>query len=273
MRTAAVLTAAGSGSRLGHRLPKALVPLDGTPLVTHAARGLVRSGVVDVLVVTAPEGHLAAVGEACAEVDGVPVLLTAGGASRQASVAAGLALLPTDVDVVLVHDAARALTPPSLVRRVVAAVRDGHPAVVPAVPVTDTLVQVAPAPAGDPAGSSDPVPHGAVPVSGTPDRSVLRAVQTPQGFDRAVLDRAHAAAGHRAADERSAATDDASLVAALGIPVVAVPGDERAAKVTVPRDLALAGLLLAAGTPDDDDVPPHDAARAAAPSDADRVRT
>lgn len=283
MRTAAVLTAAGSGSRLGHRLPKALVPLDGTPLLTHAARRLVASGGVDVLVVTVPDGHdaafRAALDDAVPQGDGdaVAVLVVTGGPSRQASVAAALAVLPADVDVVLVHDAARALVPPSLVRRVVDAVRSGNPAVIPALVVTDTVVEVGvgvlPVDAGrgegrDPAGRSgraaaEPL---VLPVARTLDRAALRAVQTPQGFDRAVLDEAHAAAADRAHDERVAATDDASLVALLGRPVVAVAGDERALKITSPRDLALAHLVLDQGASSSADEPadqPDDLARAA----------
>ena len=243
MRTAAVLTAAGSGSRLGHRLPKALVPLDGTPLVAHAALGLVASGVVDLLVVTAPDDHLDTVRAVLddATAGAVPVVVTRGGPSRQASVAAALAVLPDDVDVVLVHDAARCLTPGPVVARVVAAVWSGHGAVVPVVPVTDTVLEVEP---GTGAGAAAGSTHDAVRVVATPDRSRLRAVQTPQGFDRALLDRAHAAAAHRAHDETLAATDDSSLVAALGEPVVAVPGDHRALKITTARDLALAGMML-----------------------------
>jgi 2-C-methyl-D-erythritol 4-phosphate cytidylyltransferase len=267
VRTAAVLTAAGSGSRLGLPVPKALASLDGTPLVGHAARRLVASGVVDVLVVTVPDGHLddvraaidAALDDAGSDHAGpghagpaarprVPVLCTPGGPSRQASVAAALALLEPDVDVVLVHDAARALAPPSLVASVVAAVRSGHGAVVPALPVTDTITEVAPAGGAGGAGAAGAAGRVEA-VVGTPDRSRLRVVQTPQGFDRALLDRAHAAASGRAGDESLAATDDSSLVALLGEPVVAVPGHELAMKVTTPRDLAVASMLLR-GAPD-----------------------
>jgi len=240
MRTAAILTAAGSGSRLGHHLPKALVPLDGTPLVAHSARRLVDSGMVDLLVVTVPPGYL---DDVRAALDGVvpghlDVVLTDGGPSRQASVAAALGLVPPGIDAVLVHDAARALAPVSLLQRVAAAVRSGHGAVVPTLAVTDTLAEVGRAPR-----SAD----DAVPVVATPDRSTLRVLQTPQGFDRSLLVRAHAAASGRAHDEASAATDDSSLVALLGAPVVAVAGDEAAMKITTARDLAVAELLLAAG--------------------------
>jgi 2-C-methyl-D-erythritol 4-phosphate cytidylyltransferase len=265
VRTAAVLTAAGSGSRLGHPVPKALAPLHGTPLVAHAAARLIASGVVDLLVVTTPPDHLDALRAAVSRASGgqsLPVLWTVGGPSRQASVAAALALLPDDVDVVLVHDAARALAPSTLVADVAAAVRAGHGAVIPALPVTDTVVEVAVEPPveGDGAdvgddrvfGSVGPVrSSGSVGSAGsvarvvaTPVRSALRAVQTPQGFDRVLLQRAHRAASARAADESLAATDDSSLVGLLGEPVVTVPGHELAMKITTPRDLAVAALLL-----------------------------
>ncbi|WP_338068827.1 2-C-methyl-D-erythritol 4-phosphate cytidylyltransferase [Cellulomonas endophytica] len=234
-----MLTAAGGGVRLGADVPKGLVPLRGEPLVVHAARRLVASGVVAHLVVTAPAAHRAAFAAALGEtVGGVPVVLVAGGASRQASVAAGLAVLPDEVDVVLVHDAARALASPDLVRRVDAAVRAGRRAVVPGLAVTDTVKRVGRADGTD----------GAQPVHGTVPRADLRAVQTPQGFDRALLDRAHAAASGAAADEATAATDDAALVEALGEGVWTVPGEEAAMKVTTARDLAIAELLLTTAT-------------------------
>ena len=237
MSTTAILTAAGSGSRLGHALPKALVPLAGVPLVVHAARRLAGSGAVDAIVVTVPAA-LAAEFQAVldrAEL-GVPVTLAVGGATRQASVAAALAHLASDVDVVLVHDAARALAPSSLVARVAAAVRSGHRAVVPGEIVTDTIVQV---------DDRDQ-------VVANPDRTVLRTVQTPQGFDRTLLVRAHDAGAHLAGDESVAATDDASLVAALGEPVAVVAGHPDAVKITTPRDLAAAGLMLASARPTGD---------------------
>lgn len=230
MRVAAILTAAGSGSRLGHALPKALVPAGERPLVVHAARNLAASGVVDEIVVTVPRTHTAAFASAMTHADlhGVPVRLAVGGPTRQASVAAGLAELERAVDVVLVHDAARAFAPPALVRRVVDAVRAGHRAVVPGVPLADTVVRV------DPDGAV----HGV-------DRATLRAVQTPQGFDRALLDLAHARATAEAGDDATAATDDASLCARLGEPVTLVDGSDTAVKITTPRDLALAQVLAA----------------------------
>lgn len=234
-RVAAVVVAAGSGSRLGAGVPKALVEVGGEPLVAHAVRRL-RAGGVEVVVVAAPGDRLAelarAVGGTTVPGDDDAVLVVPGGPSRQASVGNALRAVPRDVDVVLVHDAARCFAPPELVARVVAAVREGHRAVVPVVPVTDTLVV-----AGD---------EG--PVAGYEDRARLRAVQTPQGFDRATLALAHTVAAGRAGDETSAATDDASLVAATGATVHAVPGDDAAMKITTPRDLALAEHVLDRGS-------------------------
>ncbi|MBE1875186.1 2-C-methyl-D-erythritol 4-phosphate cytidylyltransferase [Myceligenerans pegani] len=233
MTTLAILTAAGSGARLGRDLPKALVDLGGFPLVLHAARRLVGSGVVDALVVTAPDGLRDVVADLLitdAHVT-VPVTVVDGGPTRQASVAAGLAVADASHDVVLVHDAARPLVPADLVRRVDAAVRAGHDAVVPGLPVTDTVKQVVP---------GDDVEL----VVGTPDRAWLRAVQTPQGFTRELLERAHKAGRERSGSEAAAATDDAGLVEALGEPVHIVRGDAAAAKITTERDLRMAALEL-----------------------------
>lgn len=235
----AVLTAAGSGSRLGAGGPKALVEVGGVSLLRRSAAGLLGSGVVDRLVVTAPAAHVGRFSEELTGLGAAEALEVVAGspASRQASVAIGLeaalSALP-GAGVVLVHDAARALTPPQVVRRVVAAVRAGHEAVVPAVPVTDTVKQVA---------APDPDDGGVERVTGTPLRSALRAVQTPQGFSPEVLLGAHRAGAVRAHDEALAASDDAGLVEAFGGTVVVVPGDPLAMKVTTPLDLALAELL------------------------------
>ena len=243
----AVLTAAGSGSRLGAGVPKALVPVSGVSLLRRAAAGLIASGVVSHVVVTAPAEEVdrfraelaglpdGSAGAAAGRRSGIEVV-AGSPRSRQASVALGLAAALAAVpqaDVVIVHDAARALTPPEVTQRVVAAVRAGHEAVVPALPVTDTVKEVETRPAGEPE-----------PVVGTPRRDRLRAVQTPQGFETSVLVAAHRTGAERAGDEALAASDDAGLVEACGGRVVVVAGDERAMKVTTPMDLALAELLL-----------------------------
>ena len=242
----AILTAAGAGTRLGAGGPKALVEVGGRSLLRRAAQGLADSGVVDHLVVTAPGEHVERFAAELAGLAGAGVgirVVAGSSASRQASVALGLkAALEAcpRAAVVLVHDAARALTPPETVRRVVAAVRAGHDAVVPALAVTDTVKEIAPA---GPAGSGVEI------VVGTPDRSRLRAVQTPQGFAVAALVRAHELGAARGAHEALAASDDAGLVEAAGGRVVVVEGDPLALKVTTPLDLALAELLAPAPAP------------------------
>jgi len=214
-----IVAAAGSGLRLGADLPKALVLLAGRPLVAWSVDALLAGGVAEV-VVTVPSGQR----DAFAAVLPAAVRLVDGGASRTASVRAGLAAAGAAADVVLVHDAARPLTPPDLVRRVLGALGDGHLAVVPALAVVDTTVVV------DDAGV----------ITDAPARATLRRVQTPQGFDRAVLASAYAGLAPDAD-----LTDDAAVVRAAGVPVVTVAGDERAAKVTVAHDLALAEAEVA----------------------------
>ncbi|MEU5937651.1 2-C-methyl-D-erythritol 4-phosphate cytidylyltransferase [Micromonospora sp. NPDC047548] len=219
---AVLVPAAGAGVRLGPGAPKALRLLGGEPLLVHAVRRIAAAPSVHTIVVAAPATEVAAVRRLLAPV--APVVVVPGGAERQASVAAALAAVPPGPDIVLVHDAARALTPPELVESVAAAVRAGHHAVIPVLPVVDTIKEVG---------------AGEV-VLGTVDRSALRAVQTPQGFRRDVLTAAHAAA-------RDQLTDDAGLVEKQGVPVFCVPGSEYALKVTRPFDLALAEHLLVAG--------------------------
>ncbi len=193
--------------------------LAGEPIVEHAVRGALDVPVVRQVVVVAPAPY---VGEVEARFAADPrVDVVAGGSERTHSVAAGLAALDADADVVLVHDAARCLTPSAVFDRVVAAVRAGRAGAVPGLPVVDTIKVV------DARGV----------ITGTPDRSGLRAVQTPQAFDRRVLDAAYAAA--------VTATDDAALVEALGHEVVVVEGDPLAFKITTAEDLERAARLLA----------------------------
>ncbi|SCE89534.1 2-C-methyl-D-erythritol 4-phosphate cytidylyltransferase [Micromonospora coriariae] len=217
---AVLVPAAGAGVRLGPGRPKALRLLAGEPLLVHAVRRLAAAPSVHTIVVAAPAAEVTAVRELLAQV--APVTVVPGGAERQASVAAALAAVPAGPAIILVHDAARALTPPDLVESVAAAVRDGRDAVIPVLPVVDTIKEVG---------------AGEV-VLGTVDRSALRAVQTPQGFRRSVLTAAHAAAG-------DSLTDDAGLVEKQGVTVSCVPGSEYALKITRPFDLALAEHLLA----------------------------
>jgi 2-C-methyl-D-erythritol 4-phosphate cytidylyltransferase len=214
MTVAAIVVAAGSGQRLGATVPKAFVQLAGRTLLEHAVSPLTG---MDLVVVAPPE----LVGSTAQLVPGAAVV--PGGAMRQESVRRGLAALGPDVDIVLVHDAARAFTPAVVIARVVAAIGSGADAAIPVLPVSDTIKRV-----------------DAGVVVDTLDRATLVAVQTPQGFRRDVLEKAHAAAPH------DAATDDAALVEAIGGRVVVVDGDAAAFKITVPDDLRRAEALLAA---------------------------
>jgi 2-C-methyl-D-erythritol 4-phosphate cytidylyltransferase len=229
MRTAAIVPAAGRGERLGPGRPKALRLLGGAPLLVHAVRALARARSVSLVVVAAPDPEVPAVERLLADYEwGADVEVVAGAASRHGSVGRALAALPDDVDVVLVHDAARPLAPPELVEAVASTVRQRADACVPVVPLADTVKEIA-----------------ADTVVRTLDRSQLRAVQTPQGFRRAALVKAHAWAGEASAEELAAITDDAGLVERLGITVTAIPGTEEAFKVTRPLDLVAAEAVLA----------------------------
>ncbi|MDO5629358.1 MAG: 2-C-methyl-D-erythritol 4-phosphate cytidylyltransferase [Mobilicoccus sp.] len=234
MSVAVVLVAAGSGQRLGAAVPKAFVELQGCSLLRWSCDQVLKTPGVRHLIIVAPDAWLDVARDTADDAvadsaeprsrgrrtqhhrpDACRVDVVAGGADRRASVAAGLTMLQDDDDVVLVHDAARALAPPSLFERVIDAVRAGADAVVPGLPVIDT-VKVVDA-------------HGR--VTATPDRVSLRAVQTPQGFGRDALLRAHA-------DNADAVvTDDAGLVELIGTPTLVVDGDVWAAKITTREDL------------------------------------
>jgi 2-C-methyl-D-erythritol 4-phosphate cytidylyltransferase len=218
MSTVAVVPAAGSGERLAAGAPKAFVNLNGRPMLEHALAGLRDSGVVDGVVVAVPPSRT----DEAKLVFGGDAVIVAGGQDRTESVRLALSAVG-DAEFVLVHDAARALTPPSLIVRVVRALEAGHTAVVPALPLTDTIKAV------DANGV----------VIATPERAGLRAVQTPQGFRTDVLRRAYERAGE------GGFTDDASMVEQFGGQVQVVEGDPLAFKITTPMDLLLAEALLA----------------------------
>ena len=219
MTTACIVPAAGRGDRLGPGTPKALRRLAGEPILVHAVRSAVASGVVDLVAVAAPPSEVDDIRDLL-KPHAPELVVVAGGPTRKASVAAALAEMPGAVDVVLVHDAARCLTPPELFAAVTNAVRRGADAAVPVLPVADTIKQV----------------HGDE-VLATLDRSDLYAVQTPQAFRRAVLDHAHATV-----DED--ATDDAGLAERAGAAVHVIAGDDEAFKITRPLDLLLAEIVL-----------------------------
>ncbi|HSF97061.1 MAG TPA: 2-C-methyl-D-erythritol 4-phosphate cytidylyltransferase [Ornithinibacter sp.] len=221
-----VVVAAGSGSRLGADVPKAFVHLRGRPLLAHAVDTISRMPGLASLVIVAPAGLTDPGGPLWSGVS-LPAgaVVVPGGDERTDSVAAGLAGLAPACDTVLVHDAARCLTPLDVFQRVVDAVRAGAAGAVPGLPVVDTIKSV----------------DGAGIITGTPDRASLRAVQTPQGFRREVLVTAYASGVK--------ATDDAALVERCGDHVLVVDGDPLAFKVTTADDLHLAHWLLdTAGT-------------------------
>lgn len=230
MTAGIVVVAAGVGQRLGDRAPgpKALVELAGAPLLHHALTRL--RGLTDVpLVVVHTPGHedefLRVV--AGADVDAVGV---AGGDTRSASVRAGIAALPARCDVVAVHDAARALTPPSLVTATLAALGGRVVAAAPGLPVPDTLKAVD--------------EHRR--VRATVPRDGVWAVQTPQAFARVALDAAIEWAGGRDATDDLALVEDAIAAGAVDGEVVLVEGSRRAMKITFPEDLEIAAALLRA---------------------------
>lgn len=219
------MPAAGQGVRLSAGVPKAFVPLCGRPLLWHCVQGLISAGCVDLVVVAVGAHQHDHARAAVAEV-GDRVQIVTGGANRSDSVRAALHSVP-EADVVLVHDAARCLTPISVIQAVAQAVLAGQPAVVPVLSVVDTIKKV------DSEGR----------VVGTVDRAALRVVQTPQGFAADVLRRAHQASSEPM-------TDDAGLVEALGVPVTTLPGHPHAFKITTAFDLAIAEVVAGAQAAD-----------------------
>ena len=226
-RVAVVVVAGGSGTRLGEHAPKAFVGLDEHTILRHALDGVFAAPEAQVVVV-APAGRE---GEALTDASAAAgarrelVSVVTGGPTRQRSVAAGLDAVWADVEIVLVHDAARALTPPAVFARVIEAIRVTGWGAIPVLPVIDTIKRV---------GDGE--------VLGVVDRAELGAAQTPQGFRRDLLDLAYAAAD-------AEFTDDAALMAAAGHRVAAVEGDPLAFKITTPADLARARTLVAPSPP------------------------
>ncbi len=223
-RVAVIVVAAGSGTRLGAGAPKAFVGLAGRTILSHALERVFATTEPSQVIVVAPAGLE---GEAESDIARVArsrrdlARVVTGGATRQESVARGLAALWGDVEIVLVHDAARALVPADMIDRVIDAVRSTGHAIIPVVPVVDTIKRV----------------DGSV-ITAAVDRSELAAAQTPQGFRRDVLLTAYEAVG----DDF---TDDAALMQAAGHTVLTVEGDTMGFKITTPADLDRAEALLA----------------------------
>lgn len=217
-RVAAIVLAAGAGRRIGDERPKAFLPIGGRPMLALAVAGAAASSSFGVVVVTAPAGWEDEARD-CIAGCGLPSVVVTGGETRQASVRIALGALDASTTIVAIHDAARPFAAPELFRAVVAAVSPTTPGVVPVVPVTDTVKQVAD-------GRS----------RRTLDRDELAFAQTPQAFDVRVLARAH----RQAAEAGVSLTDDAAALERLGIGVAVVAGDPGNVKITTALDLAVA---------------------------------
>lgn len=231
-----VIVAAGTGERLGADRPKAFVELDGRTLLEHAVRTVVSLDRPGQLVLVVPESHAAEaleIAEAAAPADDTwQVSVVGGGRERHESVRKGLDALFGTIETVLVHDAARPLTPASVFERVADEVARTGDGVIPAMPVVDTLKRV------DASGI----------VRSTADRRILVAVQTPQGFPVETLAAAHESAQaleESASPSNDAPTDDAEVVQRFGGTVRTIPGDARSHKLTTPEDLLMLQGLLA----------------------------
>jgi 2-C-methyl-D-erythritol 4-phosphate cytidylyltransferase/2-C-methyl-D-erythritol 2,4-cyclodiphosphate synthase len=226
-----ILVAAGMGTRLGAGIPKAMVHVAGKSLAEHAVERVLQvPQITEIIVVTPPNDNRLA---ATMEQYGAKVRTVPGGASRVASVRAGLAEASLAAANILVHDAARAFTPAQIFAQVLEALSAKEcSAVIPALKVTDTISVVE----RDAAGGHEIITQ-------TPDRSTLRAVQTPQGFDAQLLRDAHAQLDTYTEAELDKVTDDASIVRAFGARVQVVPGSQQAMKVTHPEDLDTASKL------------------------------
>ncbi len=226
---AVVVVAAGLGTRLGADKPKAFVTLAEKTLIEHALENVAEVPALEQVIVAVPAGHEAQtveIIELALAGKNVRFDVVVGGQTRQQSIANALGVIDPEIEVVLVHDAARALAPASLFTRVASEVRRTGLGVVPVMKIADTVKRV-----------------DANVVRETVDREALRVAQTPQGFVAKELLKAYAAttAEH---------TDDASLVQAHGMQVNAIEGDERAFKITTADDLTAAELRFVAADSD-----------------------
>jgi 2-C-methyl-D-erythritol 4-phosphate cytidylyltransferase len=224
MYVEAVIVGAGRGLRLGGPMSKVFLPLGAHPVFLHSVLAFASLPEVDGLVLVVPAGEEERVRTWCRERNVAERVraIVPGGERRQDSVARGLSHVAPGTDAVLVHDAARPFVRPALIQRVLAAAL-AHGAAVPGVPVADTLKAV----------------NAAGRVTATVERAGLMAVQTPQGFQKRVLDQIMS----RAAEPGWEATDEAGLAERLGLPVTVVPGDAENFKLTTPWDYTLAQCL------------------------------
>lgn len=219
-RCGAVIVAAGSASRMGG-IDKVMAPLRGEPMIVHTVRAFQECDAISEIVIVTRPDLIIPIGDLCHGMDKVQAVV-AGGASRQESVSLGLNVLSDRCRLAAIQDGARPLVTWQLIDRVVRAANSYH-AAVPVIPVKDTIKVCNPGL-----------------VVSTPDRSTLRAVQTPQVFDFDLLRGALV----KAFEDGAEITDDCSAVERLGMSVKTVDGDERNLKVTTPIDLKFAEMLM-----------------------------
>lgn len=217
----AIILGGGSGQRMGAKCNKVLLPIAGKSMIARSVEAFLP--LVDWVVVVSRAEDMPAMASELAH-NGLNVPIVSGGATRQESVWQGLQALPAACDGVLVHDGARCLVTEDVIRRCMASVERCGTGVA-AIPVTDTIKTV----------SAEQI------ALDTPDRAALRAVQTPQGFQTALLHRAH----EQAQRDGFLGTDDASLVERLGVPVQLTEGSRRNIKLTTPEDVQMAEAFLA----------------------------
>lgn len=216
----AVIVAAGTASRMGG-IDKVMAPLGGEPMIVRTVRAFQETDAIREIVIVTREDLILPITDLCAGMDKVKAVV-AGGGSRQESVWLGLNALSKGIELAAIQDGARPLATPALIDRTVRAAHS-YGAAAPAVPVKDTIK----------------VEKSGL-IESTPDRSALRAVQTPQVFDFDLL----RGALQKAAADKAAVTDDCSAVEQLGMKIRLIEGDERNLKVTTPLDLKIAELLL-----------------------------
>ena len=216
----AVIVAAGNASRMGG-IDKVMAPLGGIPLLMHSVFAFQNCDAIRQIVIVTREDLIPQVTALCGACNKVQAVV-AGGKDRPASVRAGLSALSRDIKLAAIHDGARPLISQLVIDRTVRAAST-YGAAAPAIPVKDTIK----------------VEKGGI-VAATPDRSKLRAVQTPQVFDIDLLK----GALQKALDDGKEITDDCSAVEHMGMSVKLVEGDEHNLKVTTPMDLKIAQLLL-----------------------------
>lgn len=220
MHVAAIIAAGGRGVRLGADRPKQFLELDGRSMLELSIEALASSALIDEIVVALPADHLEATSASMSTRTTKPLRFVAGGARRQDSVALAFAKTSSAAEIVLIHDAARPFVTDAVIGRAIEAAQT-HGAAIAAIPVRDTVKQVA-------ASGAD----GSRRITATLPRESILLAQTPQAFRREVLAQA-LAAGHEVE-----ATDEAMLVERLGLPVHVVSGDPGNLKVTTPEDLA-----------------------------------